>query len=77
MKSALATSTPPSMPTGLLKILDALPVDRRPKLVRGDNVFGNNAMMMALENRQQPYLFELNPQHHQDQAKVKGKSCLC
>lgn len=37
---------------GLLKILDALPVDRRPELVRGDNAFGNNAMMMALENRQ-------------------------
>jgi hypothetical protein len=44
---------------GLLKILDALPVGRRPKLVRGDNAFGNDGMMMALEERQQPYLFKL------------------
>ena len=44
---------------GLLKILDTLPPEKRPKLVRGDNAFGNNGMMTALEERNQPYLFKL------------------
>ena len=44
---------------GLLKVLDALPAERKPRLVRGDNAFGNDAMMTALEERQQPYLFKL------------------
>lgn len=44
---------------GLLKILDALPPQKKPKLVRGDNAFGNDGMMMALEERDQPYLFKL------------------
>lgn len=44
---------------GLLKILDALPPQRRPKMVRGDCGFGANPIMGALEERQQPYLFKL------------------
>lgn len=44
---------------GLLKILDDLPLSRKPKLVRGDNAFGNDSMMSALEEREQPYLFKL------------------
>jgi hypothetical protein len=44
---------------GLLKILDELPPGKKPKLVRGDNAFGNDAMMTALEERAQPYLFKL------------------
>lgn len=44
---------------GLLKILDALPLEKKPKLVRGDNAFGNDDMMTALEKRNQPYLFKL------------------
>ena len=44
---------------GLLKILDALPASRRPRLVRADNAFGNEPTMGALEARQQPYLFKL------------------
>jgi hypothetical protein len=44
---------------GLLKILDALPLEKKPKLVRGDNAFGNDGMMTALEERDQPYLFKL------------------
>ncbi len=44
---------------GLLKILDALPRERKPRLVRGDNAFGNDGMMTALEERGQPYLFKL------------------
>lgn len=49
---------------GLLKILDALPPTRRPKLVRGDNAFGNDPLMRALEERQQPYLFKLRLTKH-------------
>jgi hypothetical protein len=44
---------------GLLELLDGLPQGRKPRLVRGDNAFGNDMMMRALEARQQPYLFKL------------------
>lgn len=44
---------------GLLAILDDLPAEKKPRLVRGDCAFGNDAMMAALEQRQQPYLFKL------------------
>lgn len=44
---------------GLLKILDDLPAARKPKLIRGDCAFGNDPLMTALEERQQPYLFKL------------------
>jgi hypothetical protein len=44
---------------GLLKIIDELPLSRRPKIVRGDCGFGTDAMMLALEAREQAYLFKL------------------
>lgn len=44
---------------GLLKILDDLPLNRKPKMVRGDCGFGSDGIMAALEERQQPYLFKL------------------
>ena len=44
---------------GLLDILDNLPPDLRPYLVRGDNGYGNEAVMSALEERGQPYLLKL------------------
>jgi len=44
---------------GLLQLLDNLPAERKPRLVRGDNAFGNDSMMTALEERHQPYLFKL------------------
>jgi hypothetical protein len=44
---------------GLLKLLDALPPEKKPRLVRGDNAFGNAPLMAALEERDQPYLFKL------------------
>jgi hypothetical protein len=44
---------------GLLKLLDELPPENKPKLVRGDNAFGNDPLMTALEQRGQPYLFKL------------------
>lgn len=44
---------------GLLKLLDALPAQSKPALVRGDCAFGNDPMMSALEERTQSYLFKL------------------
>ena len=44
---------------GLLKILDELPPEKKPKLVRGDSAFGNDPLMSTLEEREQPYLFKL------------------
>jgi len=44
---------------GLLKMLDAWPVARRPKIVRGDCGFGSDRFMAPLEDRQQSYLFKL------------------
>ena len=44
---------------GLLRILDDLPEERKPALVRGDSSFGNDLLMSALEERRQPYLFKL------------------
>ena len=46
------TNTRPShAQPGLLKVLDDLAPGRKPKLVRGDNAFGNDSMMTALEAR--------------------------
>jgi hypothetical protein len=44
---------------GLLQLIDGLSPERKPRLVRGDNAFGNDTMMTALEARHQPYLFKL------------------
>jgi Transposase DDE domain group 1 len=44
---------------GLTNILDKLPPEHRPKLVRGDIGFGNEPFIAELEARDQPYLFKL------------------
>lgn len=44
---------------GLLQVLDDLPENRRPKIVRGDCGFGSDTLMRPLEERQQGYLFKL------------------
>jgi Transposase DDE domain group 1 len=44
---------------GLLKILDELPAQRKPQIVRGDCGYGVDTLMAALEERQQAYLFKL------------------
>ena len=43
----------------LIQILVELPVGERPRLVRGDNAFGNEPVMVELEAIEQPYLFKL------------------
>ena len=44
---------------GLLRCLDQLPAEKRPKLVRGDCGFGSDPVMKGLEERSIPYLFKL------------------
>ena len=44
---------------GLLRVLDDLPLNRRPRIVRGDCGFGSDTLMRPLEERQQGYLFKL------------------
>lgn len=44
---------------GLVALLEGMPADSRPELVRGDVAFGNEAEMGALEALKQPYLFKL------------------
>lgn len=43
----------------LRKVLASLPADKRPRLVRGDNAFGNEPVMVELETLAQAYLFKL------------------
>jgi Transposase DDE domain group 1 len=52
---------------GLMALLEDLPHDQRPKLVRGDCAFGSEGEMSALEAINQPYLFKLR-----QSAGVKG-----
>jgi hypothetical protein len=44
---------------GLVALLEDLPKEQRPRLVRGDCAFGNEGDMNALEELGQPYLFKL------------------
>ena len=44
---------------GLLALLEGLPQDQRPRLVRGDSAYGSEGEMVALEEIGQPYLFKL------------------
>lgn len=44
---------------GLLKLLDKLPKESRPYLVRGDCDWGTDKIMQELETRKQGYLFKL------------------
>lgn len=47
-----------SMPR-LIEIIDALPPEKRPKLVRGDCAFGNENVLIPLEDRKIGYLFKM------------------
>ena len=44
---------------GLLRVLDELPPECKPWVVRGDTAFGNDALMRELETRGQDFLFKL------------------
>jgi len=44
---------------GLLHLLDGLPPEQRPQIVRGDSGFGSDTVMSMLEERDQAYLFKL------------------
>jgi hypothetical protein len=44
---------------GLMRLLLALPPEKRPRLVRGDNAFGNDPVLTSLESIDQIYLTKL------------------
>ena len=43
---------------GLIELIERLPIEKRPHLVRGDAGAGGEPTMAALEARGQPYLFK-------------------
>jgi hypothetical protein len=58
VQEGTATAAKYSLPR-LITLILALPPEKRPKLVRGDNAFGNEPVMRELEGIGQPYLFKL------------------
>lgn len=58
VQEGTATAAKYSLPR-LIQILIDLPAEQRPRLVRGDNAFGNEPVMARLEAIEQPYLFKL------------------
>ena len=58
VQEGTATAAKYSLPR-LITLILALPPEKRPRLVRGDNAFGNEPVMRELEGIGQPYLFKL------------------
>ena len=58
VQSGITTAAKYSLPR-LIGLIKALPTEQRPRLVRGDNAFGNEPVMRELEAISQPYLFKL------------------
>ena len=58
VKSGKTHAAKYSLP-GLIRLLEALPPEKRPRLVRGDSAFGNSPVMLALELLGQKYLIKL------------------
>ena len=58
VQEGTATAAKYSLPR-LITLILALPPEKRPRLVRGDNAFGNEPVMRELEGIGQSYLFKL------------------
>jgi hypothetical protein len=58
VQEGTATAAKYSLPR-LVALIQSLPPEKRPRLVRGDNAFGNEPVMGELESIDQPYLFKL------------------
>jgi hypothetical protein len=58
VQEGTATAAKYSLPR-LITLILSLPPEKRPRLVRGDNAFGNEPVMRELESIGQPYLFKL------------------
>ena len=58
VQSGKATAAKYSLPR-LIALIKALPLEQRPRLVRGDSAFGNEPVMVELELLEQAYLFKL------------------
>ncbi len=58
VQSGVQTQSAYSLP-GLISLLDRLPVDCRPRFIRGDCDWASDNVMSQLEARDQDYLFKL------------------
>ena len=58
VQSGKSHSAKHSLPR-LRSLLEGLPPEKRPRLVRGDCAFGNETVMVEMEDVTQPYLFKL------------------
>lgn len=58
VQSGKACAAKHSLPR-LRSVVERLPLEERPALVRGDNAFGNEGVMVEMEEIEQPYLFKL------------------
>jgi len=58
VQSGKSSSAAHSLP-GLIELIVGLPLDKRPRLVRGDCAFGNERVVCELEEIEQAYLFKL------------------
>ncbi|MDP2792642.1 MAG: transposase [Sulfurisoma sp.] len=58
VQSGKACAAKHSLPR-LRLLIERLPLEERPALVRGDNAFGNEGVMVEMEEIGQPYLFKL------------------
>lgn len=58
VQEGTATAAKYSLPR-LITLIQSLPPEKRPRLVRGDHAFGNEPVMRELEALGQPYLFKL------------------
>ena len=62
-----------SMP-GLWNLIDTLPSECLPRLIRGDIGYGNEKIMLEAEKRDQPYLFKLK-QTSNVKKQIRGLEC--
>ena len=58
VQSGKASAAKHSLPR-LCQLIEGLPPEERPALVRGDNAFGNEGVMAEMERTEQHYLFKL------------------
>ena len=58
VQSGKASASKHSLPR-LCQVIEGLPPEERPALVRGDSAFGNEGVMAEMERTEQHYLFKL------------------
>ena len=57
----------------LIEIIDELPIEKRPKLIRGDCAFGTENVLKPLEDRNVEYLFKMKLKKSKKSDKISNK----